>query len=130
MGAHRQLYIAKIRSTGLFGAEVWGVESCDILCKAEPTLLRTVCKSFRGPKTDMVLYYLKMERLDQIAIRRAFGFWGSILKAGDVYEKTALEFWKNKCRIEKKGCLHKLIQKLKRLDCWKEWFEGKTEEAT
>ena len=54
MGAHRQLYIAKIRSTGLFGAEVWGVENCDILCKAEPTLLRTLCKSSRRPKTDMV----------------------------------------------------------------------------
>ena len=74
MGAHRELYIAKIRSTGLFGAEVWGVENCSILNKEEPALLRTLCKSFRRPQTDMILYYLKMEKLDQIAARRAFGF--------------------------------------------------------
>ena len=129
MGAHIQLYIAKIRSTGLFGAEVWGVENCSILCKEEPALLRTLCKSFRRPKTDMVLYYLKMGRLDQIAIRRTFGFWANTLRTGDIYESTALEFWKDKCRTERKGWLHKLMQKLKRMKCWTEWFEGGTEEA-
>ena len=105
------------------------MENCDTLCKAEPALLRTQCKSFRRPKTYMVLYYQKMERLDQIAIRRAFGFWTSILKAGDIYEKTALEFWKDKCRTEKKGWLQKLMQKLKRMDYWGERFDGRTEEA-
>ena len=105
------------------------MENCDILCKAEPTLLRTPCKSFRRPKTNMVLYCLKTERLYQIAITRAFGYWTSILKAGDTYEQTALEFWKDKCKAEKKGWLHKLIQKLKCMECRKEWFNGRTEEA-
>ena len=53
--AHRQLYIAKVRSIALYGAEVFGTDNCQTLNKAEPRLLRQLCKSFRRPKNDMIL---------------------------------------------------------------------------
>ena len=73
--AHREMYIAKIRSLALYGAEVWGVENCSILDTEEPKLLRQLCRCCRRPLTNMVRYYLKLETLDDIATRRAFGFW-------------------------------------------------------
>ena len=103
------VYVAKVRSVGLIGADIWGWCRAYQVEKAESRSIRILTRAHGRTKMDAMLWLVGLYPLWVSAACRAFGFFMSILEHGDTMEKAALQHWKLVADEQGWGWYHEML---------------------
>ena len=105
----REVYVAKVRTIMLVGAEIWGWRKAVPVQKAEAKALCILLKVHTNTKLEAMLWLCGMLPLWVEAAKLAFGFWISVLDHGDELEIAALNQWKDMSRKHRRGWFHDML---------------------
>jgi hypothetical protein len=109
MAMRRDIFIAKVRSIALFGADVWGWTRTPQIAKAEDKALCVLLRAHARTKPDAMRWLIGILPIWVEAAKLAFGFFISLLEYGDTLEQAALQHWKHMFEEHRTGWFHEMV---------------------